>query len=54
MSATNKICYISILTALYVVLGAFLKFNLIGNIMIDLGYLQWVGKKYGDVSNVIR
>lgn len=30
------------LTALYVVLSAFLKINLIGNIQIDLGYLAFV------------
>ena len=39
LSVTKKICYIAVLSALYVVLSAFLKINLIGNIQIDLGYL---------------
>lgn len=39
MSKTKKLCYLAVLTALYVVLSAFLKINLIGNIQIDLGYI---------------
>lgn len=39
MNKTQKICFLGVLTALYVVLSAFLKFNLIGNIQIDLGYI---------------
>lgn len=38
---TKKICYLAVLTALYVVLSAFLKINLIGNIQIDLGYIAF-------------
>lgn len=34
-----RICTLGILTALYVVLSAFLKINLIGNIQLDIGYL---------------
>lgn len=34
-----RICALGILTALYVVLSAFLKINLIGNIQLDLGYI---------------
>jgi riboflavin transporter FmnP len=41
MTKTKKICTIAVLTALYVVLGAFLKFNIIGNISVDLGYLAF-------------
>ena len=41
MNKTKKICYLSVLTALYVVLSAFLKINLIGNIQIDLGYIAF-------------
>ena len=36
---TKKICYIGMLTALYVVFSAFFKVNLIGNIMLDFGYI---------------
>ena len=39
MNKTQRICYVGVLTALYVVLSAFLKFNLIGNIQVDLGYI---------------
>ena len=35
----TRICALGILTALYVVLSAFLKINLIGNIQLDLGYV---------------
>jgi len=34
-----QICVLAMLTALYVVMSAFLKINLIGNIMLDLGYI---------------
>ena len=37
---TNKITSIAILTALYVVLGAFMKFPIIGAISLDLGYIS--------------
>ena len=39
MNKTQRICYVGVLTALYIVLSAFLKFNLIGNIQVDLGYI---------------
>ena len=38
---TQKICVLGMLTALYVVLSAFLKINIVGNITIDLGYLAF-------------
>ena len=38
---TKKIAMIGILTALYVVLSAFLKINVIGNIQLDIGYLAF-------------
>lgn len=38
---TQKICVLAMLTALYVVLSAFLKINIVGNITIDLGYLAF-------------
>lgn len=41
MSNTKKITYLAVLTALYVVLSAFLKINIIGNIQIDLGYVAF-------------
>lgn len=41
MNKTKKLCYLAVLTALYVVLSAFLKINLIGNIQIDLGYIAF-------------
>ena len=41
MSKTKKLCYLAVLTALYVVLSAFIKINLIGNIQIDLGYIAF-------------
>lgn len=37
----KTICFLGVLTALYVVLSAFLKINIIGNIQIDLGYLAF-------------
>ena len=36
---TKKLCSLAVLTALYVVLSAFLKIPFIGNIQLDLGYL---------------
>lgn len=36
---TKKICLISIFTAMYCVLSALMKFTVIGNIQIDLGYV---------------
>ena len=39
MNKTKIIATLGILTAMYVVLSAFLKFTLFGNIMIDLGYI---------------
>lgn len=42
MSKTKKICYLAILTALYVVLSAFLKFYIgVGHIQVDLGYIAF-------------
>lgn len=36
---TKKICLIALLTALYCVLGAFIKIPIVGNISPDLGYI---------------
>lgn len=36
---TKKIATLGMLTALYVVMSAFLKFTLFSNIMVDLGYI---------------
>lgn len=36
---TKKIATLGVLTALYVVMSAFLKFTLFSNIMVDLGYI---------------
>lgn len=41
MTNIKRVCYLAVLTALYVVLSAFLKINLIGNIQIDLGYIAF-------------
>lgn len=41
MTKTKKICYLAVLTALYVVLSAFLKVTIIGNIQPDFGYLAF-------------
>lgn len=38
---TKKMAYLSVLAALYVVLSAFLKFTLVGNIQVDLGYIAY-------------
>ena len=38
---TIDIAVLGMLTALYVVLSAFLKFTLFGNIMVDLGYIAF-------------
>ena len=37
--STKKLVTLGMLTALYVVLSAFLKFTLVSNIMVDLGYI---------------
>lgn len=37
----KKMCGLAVLTALYVVLSSFLKIPLVGNIMIDLGYIAF-------------
>lgn len=39
MSKTKKICLTGILTALYCVLSAMMRFTVIGNIQVDLGYI---------------
>ena len=36
---TKKLCILAMLTAMYVVLSAFLKFTLFSNVMMDLGYI---------------
>ena len=36
---TKKLCILAMMTALYVVLSAFLKFTLFSNVMVDLGYI---------------
>lgn len=41
MKTTYKVAVIGMLTALYVVLSAFLKFSIFSNIMIDLGYVAF-------------
>lgn len=41
MSKTKKICYLAVLTAIYVVMSAFLKITFIGNIQFDLGYIAF-------------
>lgn len=38
---TKKIAMLGVLTALYVVMSAFLKFTLFSNIMVDLGYIAF-------------
>ena len=38
---TKNLTILAMLTALYVVLSAFLKFTLVGNIMVDLGYIAF-------------
>lgn len=43
MSKTRKLCYLAMLTALYVVMSAFLKFYVgVGHIQVDLGYIAFV------------
>ena len=37
----RRICILAVLTAMYVVLSAFLKITLIGNIQLDLGYIAF-------------
>ena len=39
MKDTKKIATLGVLTALYVVMSAFLKFTVFSNIMVDLGYI---------------
>lgn len=42
MNTPKKICYIAMLTALYVVMSAFLKFYIgVGHIQVDLGYIAF-------------
>lgn len=42
MKNTRKICYLGILTSLYAVMSAFLKFYVgVGHIQIDLGYIAF-------------
>ena len=42
MSKTKKLCYFAMLTALYVVMSAFLKFYVgVGHIQVDLGYIAF-------------
>jgi len=42
MRKTKKICYLAVLTALYVVMSAFLKFYVgVGHIQVDLGYIAF-------------
>lgn len=58
MNKTKKICYLAMLAALYVVLSAFVKVNLIGNIQVDLGYIAFAVALcmfgiYGTVVGVI-
>lgn len=55
---TKTIATLGIFTALYVVLSAFLKFTLFGNIMVDLGYIVFAFSLcmfgiYGTVVGVI-
>lgn len=38
---TKNIAILGMLTAMYVVLSAFLKFSIVGNIMVDLGYIAF-------------
>lgn len=42
----KKICMLAVLTALYVVLSAFLKIPFIGNIQLDLGYIAFAVALY--------
>ena len=55
---TKNLTILGMLTALYVVLSAFLKFTLVGNIMVDLGYIAFafalcVFGPYGIVVGVV-
>ena len=55
---TKMITAIGIMTALYVVLSAFLKFTLFSNIMVDLGYIVFTVAlcmygPYGTIVGVI-
>lgn len=55
MKTTYKVAIIGMLTALYVVLSAFLKFSVFGNIMIDLGYIAFAVALclFGPVGTVV-
>ena len=52
---TKTIAMLGMLTALYVVLSAFLKFTLFGNIMVDLGYIAFAFAlcMYGPLGTVV-
>lgn len=39
---TKKVAILGVLTALYVVMSAFLKFTIFSNIMVDLGYIAFM------------
>lgn len=41
MKTNRKIAYLGILTALYVILGAFMKIPVVGNIFPDFGYIAF-------------
>ena len=55
MKHTKTVCILGILTALYVVLSAFCKVNLIGNIMLDFGYVAFAVAlcKFGPIGTVV-
>lgn len=55
MKHTKTICILGVLTALYVVLSAFCKVNLIGNIMLDFGYVAFAVAlcKFGPIGAVV-
>ena len=55
MNKTKKLCYLAVMTALYIVLGSFFKINIIGNIQIDLGYIVFAVAlcKFGVVGAVV-
>ena len=55
MRNIKTICTLGILTALYVVLSAFCKVNLIGNIMLDFGYVAFAVALclYGPIGAVV-
>lgn len=55
MRNIKTICTLGVLTALYVVLSAFCKVNLIGNIMLDFGYVAFAIALclYGPIGAVV-